>query len=242
MPVAVVTGASSGIGASAARKLAAVGFDVVVGARRADRLNELANEIGARAMYLDVTDLACINDFASTVATCDLLVNNAGGAIGLGSIVEAQDDDWSRMYELNVLSVMRLTRALLAKLIASGNGQIINVGSIAAYSTYPGGAGYTAAKHGLRAVNDTLRKELLGQPVRVSEIDPGMVDTEFSTVRLGDKVAADRVYEGMTPLVADDIAEAISWVATRPSHVNIDRLTIAPRDQVVGQGVHRIAP
>jgi NADP-dependent 3-hydroxy acid dehydrogenase YdfG len=239
-PVAVVTGASSGIGAAAAKALAKAGFDVILGARRADRLAEVAAECGGRAIALDVTDEASVAAFAEQVEHCDLLVNNAGGALGLDSIATADIDLWQKMYDVNVLGTIRVTKALLPKLIDSGDGQVIVIGSIAARQPYPGGGGYNAAKHAEAAVTRVLRLELIGQPVRVCEIDPGMVETEFSLVRFeGDQQRADAVYAGMTPLTADDIADTITWVATRPAHVNVDQITIMPRDQTGAQQVHR---
>ena len=237
---AVVTGASSGIGAATARRLVHDGFDVVVGARRAQRLEELAAEIGARALVVDVSDTASVATFAEAVGSCAVLVNNAGGAKGLDPIASADEEQWRWMFDVNVLGVMRMTRALLPALIASGDGHVLNVGSIAALSVYEGGAGYTAAKHGLRAVTQTLRRELLGQPVRVTEVDPGMVETEFSVVRFGgDQARAAKVYEGVDALTADDVADCIAWAATRPSHVNIDQIVVMPRDQAGAGLVHR---
>jgi NADP-dependent 3-hydroxy acid dehydrogenase YdfG len=212
----------------------------VLGARRTDRLAEVAAECGGRAIALDVTDEASVAAFVEQVAQCGLLVNNAGGAFGLESIAEADLELWQRMYEVNVLGTARITKALLPKLVESGNGQVVVIGSIAARQPYPGGGGYNAAKHAEAAVTRVLRLELLGQPVRVCEIDPGMVETEFSLVRFdGDRERADAVYAGMTPLTADDVAEAIAWAATRPAHVNIDQITITPRDQAGAQQVHR---
>jgi NADP-dependent 3-hydroxy acid dehydrogenase YdfG len=238
--VAVVTGASSGIGAATAVRLAKEGFDVVVGARRLDRLREVAEPIGARALPLDVTDTASVEAFAAEMPSCHVLINNAGGALGLTPVAEADDEQWRWMYDANVLGVMRVTRALLPKLVASGDGHIVNIGSIAGLEVYDGGAGYTAVKHALRAVSETLRIELLGQPVRVSEVDPGMVETEFSTVRFGGDVdRAAQVYAGTTPLVADDVADCIAFVVTRPSHVNIDQLVVKSRDQATAMRVHR---
>ena len=240
--VAVVTGASSGIGAAAARRLASEGFDVVLGARRVDRLEEVAASVGvaARTLPLDVTDAASVHAFCGAIDECRLLVNNAGGALGRDPVAQADEAQWTWMYEANVLGVLRVTKALLPKLIASGDGHVITIGSIAGIEPYPGGAGYNAAKHAVRAVMDVLRMELLGQPVRVSEIDPGMVETEFSVVRFGgDEDAAAKVYEGMTPLTADDIADCIAWVATRPSHVDIDQIVVRPRDQARATMVHR---
>jgi len=240
--VAVVTGASSGIGAATARRLAADGFTVVLGARRVDRLQEVADAIGpaGRALRLDVTDPASVDEFCAQIDECRLLVNNAGGALGRDPVADADEAQWLQMYESNVLGVMRMTKALLPKLVVSGDGHVITIGSIAGIEPYPGGAGYNAAKHAVRAVMDVLRMELLGQPVRVSEIDPGMVETEFSIVRFGgDEAAAAKVYEGMTPLTADDIADCIAWVATRPSHVDIDQMVVRPRDQARATMVHR---
>jgi NADP-dependent 3-hydroxy acid dehydrogenase YdfG len=237
---AVVTGASSGIGAATARRLAKEGFDVVLGARRIDRLEVVAAEIGARAFRLDVTDPESAEAFAGAVGDCAVLVNNAGGALGLEPIAQADDERWRWMYDANVLGTMRVTRAFLPAIIASGDGHIVNVGSIAGLEVYDGGAGYTAAKHALLAVTETLRLELLGQPVRVTEVDPGMVETEFSIVRFdGDVERAAKVYEGLTPLTADDVADCIAFAVTRPAHVNIDQLVVKPRDQARAQRVHR---
>jgi NADP-dependent 3-hydroxy acid dehydrogenase YdfG len=237
---AVVTGASSGIGAATAARLVKEGFDVVIGARRIDRLHDVAGPIGARPLVLDVTDTASVEAFAADVAACDVLVNNAGGALGLEPVAQADEEKWRWMYDANVLGVMRVTRAFLPKLVASGDGHIVNVGSIAGLEAYDGGGGYTAAKHALRAVTETLRLELLGQPVRVTEVDPGMVETEFSIVRFdGDVARADKVYEGTTPLVADDVADCIAWAVTRPSHVNVDQIVVKCRDQARAQRVFR---
>jgi NADP-dependent 3-hydroxy acid dehydrogenase YdfG len=238
--VAVVTGASSGFGAAAAVTLAREGFDLVLGARRADRLRAVGEPLGARCLRLDVTDPESVEAFCDAVERVDLLVNNAGNAFGAESIAEADEAKWRSMFELNVLGVLRMTKALLPKLLASGDGHVVNVGSIAGFEVYPGGAGYTASKHALRALTRTLRLELLGQPVRVTEISPGLAETEFALVRHGgDRERASKVYEGMTPLGALDVAEAIAWVATRPSHVNIDEVVIRPRDQATALLVHR---
>ena len=238
--VAVVTGASSGFGAATARALASAGFAVVVGARREARLRVLAGEIGARWARLDVTDAASVEAFTAPLERVDVLVNNAGGAFGSETVAEADEAKWRAMFELNVLGVLRMTRALLPKLVASGDGLIVNLGSIAGFETYPGGAGYTASKHALRALTRTLRLELLGQPVRVTEIAPGLAETEFSVVRHGgDRERAAKVYQGMSPLTAEDVAEAIRWVATRPAHVDVDELVIRPRDQATATLVHR---
>jgi NADP-dependent 3-hydroxy acid dehydrogenase YdfG len=237
---AVVTGASSGIGAATATRLAADGFDVVIGARRLDRLREVAEPIGATALALDVTDADSVDQFCARVPECSLLVNNAGGALGRDTVADASDEDWQAMYDSNVLGVMRMTRALLPKLIASGDGHVVTIGSIAGIEPYPGGGGYNAAKFAAHAVMGVLRQELLGQPVRVTEIDPGMVETEFSLVRFGgDRAKADAVYDGVTPLTADDVADCVAWAATRPSHVNIDQIVVLARDQSGATRVHR---
>lgn len=236
----MVTGASSGFGAAAARALARAGFELVIGARREARLRAVAEPIGARWRRLDVTDPASVDEFVATLERVDVLVNNAGNAFGAESIVDAEEAKWRAMFELNVLGVLRVTRALLGRLIASGDGLVINVGSIAGFETYPGGGGYTASKHALRALTRTLRLELLGRPVGVCEISPGLAETEFSLVRHGGDVErARKVYEGMTPLAAEDVAEAIAWIATRPSHVNVDELVLRPRDQATATLVHR---
>lgn len=235
--VAVVTGASSGIGAACAGALVHAGFSVVLGARRVERVAALAAQLGgpgmARAYRLDVTDPASVDEFCSAVgADCRVLVNNAGGALGLDPIEHADEEKWRTMYETNVLGSLRMTRALLDRLVASGDGVVINIGSVAGFEPYAGGAGYNAAKHAVRAFTDVLRLELNGKPVRVSEIDPGMVETEFSLVRFdGDSRRASAVYAGVTPLTAEDIAEIVAFVATRPAHVDIDQVVVRPRDQ-----------
>lgn len=239
---AVVTGASSGIGAATARRLAAKGFDVVAAARRRDRLDALAAETGARAVTLDVTDPASVATLADQVGDCAVLVNNAGGAIGLESVAEANEADWQQMYDVNVLGTLRMTKALLPAIVASGNGHVVVIGSTAGHVVYEGGAGYCAAKHALSAVAGTLRLELCGQPVRVSEIAPGMVATEeFSRTRFrGDADKAAAVYAGVrNPLLAEDIADCVAWVVTRPAHVDVDLLVVRPRAQAAQHKVHR---
>jgi NADP-dependent 3-hydroxy acid dehydrogenase YdfG len=238
--VAVVTGASSGIGAATARALAGDGFELVLGARRLQRLEALAAEIGGRALRLDVADPASVAEFAAAVPACDVLVNNAGGALGLEPVGDAEEEKWRQMYESNVLGTMRMTRALLPALTASGDGHVVNVTSIAAFETYRGGAGYTAAKHAQRALTKTLRLELLGEPVRVTEVAPGMVETEFSLVRFGgDEAAAARVYDGMQPLSGAEVAECIRWAVAQPPHVNVDEIVVRPRAQATATEVHR---
>jgi NADP-dependent 3-hydroxy acid dehydrogenase YdfG len=231
-PTAVVTGASSGIGAATARALATAGFHVVLGARRVDRCAEIAAEIDGTAVRLDVTDAESVAAFAAAVPAANLLVNNAGGAKGLEPVAQADEEDWRWMFETNVIGTLRVTQALLPTLIASGDGHIVTVTSIAALEPYDNGAGYTGAKHAQAMLHRTLRGELLGQPVRLTEILPGMVETDFSLIRFdGDAQRAEQVYRGLTPLTADDVAEVIAFAATRPSHVNLDQIVIKPRAQ-----------
>lgn len=230
--VAVVTGASAGIGAATAKTLAALGFHVVCVARRGDRIQALADEIGGTAIVADVTAQDSVDALAGQLDRVNVLVNNAGGARGLEPVVDANVEHWRWMWETNVLGTLRVTRALLPKLIDSGDGLIVTVTSIAAFETYDGGSGYTAAKHAQGALHRTLRGELLGKPVRLTEIAPGAVQTEFALVRFdGDQERADNVYKGITPLVAEDIAEVIGFVASRPPHVDLDQIVIRPRDQ-----------
>jgi len=236
----VVTGASSGIGAATARHLAAAGFDVVIGARRIDRLASVGEAIGGRALPLDVTSDESVASFCAQVPSCRVLVNNAGGALGMDPVEGGDLDQWRAMYEANVLGVLRMTKALLPALEASGDGIMVVIGSIAGLEPYEGGAGYNAAKAGVHALRQVLRYELLGRPVRVCEIDPGMAETEFSVVRFGGDVErAAKVYEGVTPLTADDIAECVAFVVTRPAHVNIDQMIVLARDQASARRVAR---
>jgi NADP-dependent 3-hydroxy acid dehydrogenase YdfG len=241
--IAVVTGASSGIGAATARRLAAEGYEVVAAARRTDRLRELAaSTAGLRAVTLDVTSAESVAELAASLEDVAVLVNNAGGAIGTEPVERADPADWQAMYDTNVLGVLRVTQALLPALERGNGGHIVVTGSIAGHLVYEGGAGYAAAKHAAAAVVETLRLELNGRPVRVSEVAPGMVHTEeFSLVRMrGDAAAADRVYAGVdNPLTADDIADCIAFVVTRPAHVDIDLLVVKPLAQAAPYKVAR---
>jgi NADP-dependent 3-hydroxy acid dehydrogenase YdfG len=240
---AVVTGASSGIGAATARRLAAEGYDVVAAARRRDRLDALAGEVpGLRAVTLDVTSAESVAALAAELDDVAVLVNNAGGAIGVEPIERADPADWQQMYETNVIGVLRVTQALLPALERGRGGHVVITGSIAGHLVYEGGAGYTAAKHGATAVAETLRLELNGRPIRVTEVAPGMVHTEeFSLVRLrGDHAAAEKVYDGVAePLTADDIADCIAFAVTRPAHVNVDLLVVKPLAQAAPYKVAR---
>ncbi len=250
--IAVVTGASSGIGAATARRLAAEGFHVVAAARRRERLDALADEVRATggaltAVLCDVTSADSVAGLATTVAglatPVTLLVNNAGGARGLDPVASGSVADWQYMYDVNVLGTLRVTQALLPALEASGAGSIVVISSTAGQNVYEGGGGYAAAKHAQSALAETLRLELCGRPVRVIEIEPGMVRTdEFALVRFGgDAAKAAGVYAGVAlPLVAEDIAECVAWSATLPHHVNVDRLVVRPLAQAAQHKVHRV--
>ena len=241
--LAVVTGASSGIGEATARALAEAGYHVFCVARRTDRIEALADEIGGTAVTCDVTDATQVDALASAVGGhLDLLVNNAGGAFGLEQVTEADPEVWRHMYDVNVIGTLLVTQALVPALVASGAGTLVNISSTAGHDAYEGGGGYVAAKHGVAAMTRTLRLELNGQPVRVTEIAPGMVQTEeFSLKRFdGDQAAADAVYAGVDePLVAADIADIVTWVATRPHHVNLDQIVVRPLAQAAQHKVHR---
>ncbi|MFG2176821.1 SDR family NAD(P)-dependent oxidoreductase [Streptomyces niveus] len=249
-PTAVVTGASSGIGAATARQLAAAGLHVVVTARRKDRIEALAAEINAAghsatAYVLDVTDRAAVDAFAAelgSLPSVDVLVANAGGALGADPVASGDPDDWRRMFETNVIGTLHTTQALLPALTASGNGTVVILTSTAGFATYEGGGGYVAAKHGEHVLAETLRLEIVGTPVRVIEVAPGMVKTEeFASTRFrGDTERAAKVYEGVAePLSAEDVADTITWAVTRPHHVNIDLLVVRPRAQASNTKVHR---
>jgi len=225
--VAVVTGASSGIGEATARGLAGAGYRMVLGARREDRLMAVARELGGRGLALDVRDLTSIQGFARAIES------------EYGQ-VEGSDDDWVQMMETNVIGLLRVTKALLPLLRRAPRAHIVNLGSVAGFEVYPGGVGYTASKHAVRAISKTLRLELVGEPIRVTEIAPGMVETEFSLVRFkGDRERAAAVYQGMQPLTGADVADCIVWAVTRPPHVNIDELVVRPIAQATTRDVAR---
>jgi NADP-dependent 3-hydroxy acid dehydrogenase YdfG len=231
-PIAVITGASSGIGAATAIALGRHGYRIVVGARRVDRLERVVGEEGV-ALRLDVTDEESVNAFVAEIkrrfGRIDVLVNNAGGALGLNPIADAIDDEWIGMWKTNVLGLMWMTRACLPLLRKAKHGHIVNIGSIAGFETYRGGAGYTAVKHAVRAISKTLRLELNGEPIRVTEVAPGLVETEFSLVRFhGDRKKAKEPYQGMKPLTAEDIADCVVFAVTRPPHVDIDEIVVRP--------------
>lgn len=233
LPIAVITGASSGIGAATAVALHSAGFKVILGARREDKLKEVAASLeNAEYCVLDVASAESVAEFCAKIPKVNALINNAGGAWGLETVANAVDEKWEWMYDVNVLGLMRMTRTLLPKLEESGAGHIVNVGSIAGREAYVGGAGYNAVKFAVKAITQVMRLELVGKPVRVTEVSPGMVETEFSLVRFdGDAERAGKVYQGLQPLVAEDVADCIQWAITRPPHVNIDEIVVKPLAQ-----------
>jgi NADP-dependent 3-hydroxy acid dehydrogenase YdfG len=238
--IALVTGASSGIGAAAVRALAVAGLDTIAAARRLERCEELATEVGGRALRLDVADPDSVGELAAQISELDVVVHSAGGALGLEPIDDADEDRWRQMWESNVAGVMRVTKALLPALRRGIDPQVVIVGSVAGGEVYEGGGGYTAAKHAVRAVAKTLRLELLADAIRITEIAPGMVETEFSLVRFGgDAERAESVYEGLEPLHAEDVAEAIAFCVTRPPHVDVDYLGIMPTAQATAKIARR---
>jgi NADP-dependent 3-hydroxy acid dehydrogenase YdfG len=247
MRTAVITGAGSGIGAATAQRLAADGYHVVLAARRVDRLTEVADQItvaggSAQVSELDVTDRPQVDALAQALPGCEVLVCNAGGALGAETVAQSSPADWLTMYESNVLGTLHLVQALLPALIASGDGTVVLMSSTAGLTAYEGGGGYVVAKHGTHAIAQTLRLELCGQPVRVIEIAPGMVKTEeFALNRFrGDADKAAAVYAGVAqPLTADDIADGVAWAVSRPSHVNVDLMVLRPRAQAAQHKVHR---
>lgn len=237
---ALITGASSGIGAAAARALAKEGFRVHVAARRMERLEAIAAEIDGEAHRLDVTSQQSVDELAASIPSLDLLVNNAGAALGLEPAAEFDEANWRGMFELNVLGVARMVRAFLPQLRDSGRGQIVNIGSTSGFEVYPGGAGYTGSKHALRAMTRTLRLELLGSGVKITEISPALTATEFSLVRFeGDDQRAASVYQGMTPLTAEDIAGCVVFAALQPPHASVDEIVIRPLDQADSTTIFR---
>ena len=237
---AVVTGASAGIGEATARTLAARGFHVVLGARRLDRCQAIAEEIGGTAIELDITSDRSVLDFAGRIDGVSVLVNNAGGARGLSTILEADIDDWRWMWETNVLGTLRLTRALIPALLASKQGVIVTVTSTAALEIYPGGGGYTSAKHSERVLHRMLEAELSDTPIRFTEVSPGIVETDFALNRFdGDADRAAGVYEGLTPLTAQDVADVIAYAADCPENVNLEHIVMRPRAQADSTHIHR---
>ena len=241
----VITGASSGFGAATALRFAALGHPLHLGARRMERLREVARicrEKGApsaEARPLDVRSKESIDVFCAAAETPEILLNNAGLALGRDPVEKVTEEDLLGMVETNVIGLVRVTRAFLPRMIAARRGHIINLGSYAARGVYEGGAVYAATKHSVRVISETLRLELTGTNIRVTEMDPGLAETEFSVVRLGDEQKAKAIYQGMEPLTAEDVADAILWVATRPPHVNIAEMVITPTAQGSLTKVHR---
>ena len=239
-PLAVVTGASSGIGEAVARRLHAEGFDQLLGARQEQLLEPLAAELGAGWRRLDVADEDSVAEFSEGVRELAVLVNNAGGARGLDPVEQAPLDDWRWMWEVNVLGLVAMTRSLIPALERSGRGIVVNISSTAAFEVYEGGGGYTAAKHAVHAISRTLRLELAGRPVRVTEVCPGMVETDFSLNRFrGDAGRAAQVYRGVEPLTAADVADVVAFAATRPAHVDLDQIVMRPVQQAASHKVAR---
>ncbi|MHB8312989.1 MAG: SDR family oxidoreductase [Candidatus Dormibacteria bacterium] len=239
-PLAVISGASAGIGEAIARRLAAEGFRVLLGARRMELLEPLAAELGGESRLLDVSDQASVDRFCQGIEEAAVLVNNAGGARGLEPVAAADPAQWRWMWEVNVLGLMAMTKALLPALERSGRGHVVNISSTAAFEVYEGGAGYTAAKHGVHAINQTLRLELAGRPVRITEVCPGMVETDFSRNRFaGDQARAEAVYAGLQPLTAQDVADVVAFAVTRPAHVNLDQIVMRPLRQATSYKVVR---
>jgi hypothetical protein len=239
-PLAVVTGASAGIGEAIARRLSAVGFRLLLGARRLELLEPLAAELGGEARRLDVSDQASVDGFCSRVTDLAVLVNNAGGARGADEVASADPDDLRWMWEVNVMGLVAMTRALLPALERSGGGHVVNLSSTAGLEVYEGGGGYTAVKHAVHAISQTLRLELVGKPVRITEVCPGMVETDFSRNRYkGDREKAAAVYAGVDPLTAADVADVVAFAVTRPQRVNLDQIVMRPLAQASARKVVR---
>jgi 3-hydroxy acid dehydrogenase/malonic semialdehyde reductase len=244
--VAIVTGASAGIGAATVRALASDGYQVVAGARREEPLIAVCEGVSAVAIVLDVTNPESVDHFVASVADrfghADVLINNAGVARRQDIVAEARDRDWEEMLDVNVLGLLRMTRAVIPLLRLSARAHIVNVGSTSGFEVYPGGSCYAGTKHAVRAITRTLRLELLGEPIRVTEIAPGLTATEFYEARFGaDHDRARRVFDGVQPLTSEDVAECIRWVVSRPPHVNIDELVVRPLAQATATVMHRAA-
>jgi len=248
--VVFVTGASSGIGAACAAAFAREGARLLLAARRSERLREMATrlaESGARdvrSFELDVRDEAAVNsavrDLPATWREIEVLVNNAGLSRGLSPLHEGDSTDWNEMIDTNVKGLLAVNRAVIPLMVQRGRGTVIHIGSIAGRQVYAGGNVYCATKYAVRAITDSLRLDLLGSGVRVTSVDPGLVKTEFSEVRFhGDRERAEAVYDGMTPLSGNDVADVVLFAATRPAHVNIAEVLVLPTDQAAATAVHR---
>jgi len=244
---ALITGASAGIGAATAKALADAGYNLILLARRKDRLEKLQKDLGKKVsveiFQLDITNKSAIEKFASSnakiLSSVDVLVNNAGLAKGLDPIHKGSFDDWDAMIDTNIKGLLYLTRFILPSMVEKKSGHIVNLGSVAGRWNYPNGNVYAATKFFVRAISESIRMDTIGSGVRVTNIEPGMVETEFSEVRLQDSVKAKKVYEGLKPLSAEDIAESIVWSLQRPAHVNIQEMVIFPTAQASVTHVHR---
>jgi len=250
---ALITGASSGIGKASAFKLAEAGYQLILVARRTERLIQIQNEIKTLYPSIDVRVMRCdltskeqiellTETLFSEISYLDILINNAGLALGVDKVQDANLNDWEKMLSTNVTGLFYLTRLVLPKMLEKQSGHIINIGSVAGRWTYPGGAVYCASKAAVKSFTEGLRLDLIGTSIRVTIIEPGMVETEFSEVRLKDKLKAKAVYENMTPLTGLDIANTILWCIQQPPHVNIQEIVIFPTDQAGVGYVHRKAP
>lgn len=238
----LITGATSGIGRACAQQFAAAGARLTITGRRADRLAALADELHGpiRTLVFDVRDRDATRAALADVDAPDVLVNNAGLASGFEPVQNGDEADWDRMIDTNVKGLLTVSRALLPRMIEAGRGHVVNIGSIAGHEPYPNGAVYCASKHAVDAITKGMRMDLLGTGVKVSTVDPGMVETEFSVVRFGgDADKAAKVYEGLDPLTADDIAETVVWIADRPRHVQVAEVVIFPTDQASATRVNR---
>ncbi|MBD1936558.1 SDR family oxidoreductase [Microcoleus sp. FACHB-68] len=248
--IVFITGASSGIGSACARMFAQAGAKLILSARRLDRLEQLAAELNEKfctqshLLQLDVRDRAQVESALSSLPSSweaiDILINNAGLSRGLSKLHEGSIQDWEEMLDTNVKGLLYVTRTVVPGMVSRGRGHVVNIGSIAGRQAYPGGNVYCASKAAVRAISEGLKQDLLGTPVRVTEIEPGLVETEFSMVRFhGDNDRANKVYQDLTPLTAEDIADVVFFCATRPAHVNISELLIVPTDQASATLVHR---
>ena len=244
--IALVTGATSGIGWATAEALADKGFDLIICGRRKERLEELASKLSVKTLQLtfDVRDRKAVNEALGSIPedwkSIDVLINNAGNAHGLSKIQDGNIDDWDAMIDINVKGLLYVTKALVPAMIERGSGHVVNVGSIAGKEVYPNGNVYCASKHAVDAINNGMRLDLMGTGVKVSQVCPGLVETEFSLVRFkGDSGRADTVYQGYDPLTAQDIADLIQFIVTRPAHVNIADALILPTAQVASTMVHK---
>lgn len=247
---ALVTGATSGFGLATARALAAEGCPVAITGRREDRLDAVAAEIrkthsvDVLPLRFDVRDLAqvrtALEGAPGLLGTLEILVNNAGLALALDPLHSGDTADWDQMIDTNVKGLLYVSRLVLPGMVERGRGHVVNIGSVAGHQTYPGGAVYSATKYAVRAITDALRYDVLGKGVRVSNVEPGLAETEFSEVRFkGDRTRAKSVYEGLTPLTGEDVADAVVWCVTRPAHVNVQSVLLMPTDQASAHAVHR---